>query len=99
MTLSANEFLRRFLLHVLPGGFVRIRHYGFLANRSRSRLVTVARQLLDVAPARTLRSRFNGRRAYGLCPKCAAPMIIIERFVPGDVRLRAIYGDAYADTS
>ena len=36
MTLAADEFLRRFLLHVLPGGFVRIRHFGFLANRTRT---------------------------------------------------------------
>jgi hypothetical protein len=45
MTLSADEFLRRFLLHVLPRGFVRIRHFGFLANRSRARLVGICRQL------------------------------------------------------
>jgi hypothetical protein len=39
MTLPANEFLRRFFLHVLPRGFVRIRHFGFLANRRRSKLL------------------------------------------------------------
>jgi hypothetical protein len=98
MTLTSDEFLRRFLLHVLPGGFVRIRHYGFLANRSRSRLVTVARQLLDVAP---VVPSAPAQPAQGIwsCPKCAARMIVIERFRPGDIRLCTISGDAYADTS
>ncbi len=48
MTLDAVEFLRRFLLHVLPRGFVRIRHYGFLANRVRREKVALARRLLGV---------------------------------------------------
>ena len=98
MTLTSDEFLRRILLHVLPGGFVRIRHYGFLANRSRSRLVTIARQMLDVAP---VAPSAPAQPAQGIwsCPKCAAPMIVIERFKPGDIRLRTIRGDAYADTS
>ena len=47
MTVTADEFLRRFLLHVLPRGFVRIRHFGFLANRSRAHLILpLCRQLL-----------------------------------------------------
>jgi hypothetical protein len=50
MTLAADEFLRRFLLHVLPGGFVRIRHFGFLANRGRTAKLAVCRVLLAVAP-------------------------------------------------
>lgn len=48
MTLAATEFLRRFFLHVLPRGFVRIRHFGFLANRHRSTLLAICRQLLSV---------------------------------------------------
>lgn len=51
MTLSAVEFLRRFLLHVLPARFVRIRHYGFLANRNREDLVALCRTLLEQPPA------------------------------------------------
>jgi hypothetical protein len=98
MTLTSDEFLRRFLLHVLPGGFVRIRHYGFLANRSRSRLVTIARQLLDLAAVASS-TPVQPMPDTWLCPKCAAPMIVIERFIPGDIRLRAIWRDAYADTS
>jgi hypothetical protein len=46
MTLEAHEFLRRFLLHVVPAGFVRIRHYGFLANRCKARALGQCRQLL-----------------------------------------------------
>jgi len=50
MTLSPQEFMRRFLLHVLPGGFHRIRHYGLLANSNRRDDLALARQLLQVAP-------------------------------------------------
>jgi putative transposase len=49
MTLSLDEFLRRFLLHVLPKGFVRIRNFGFLANRRRATLLPLCFQLLDAA--------------------------------------------------
>ena len=48
MTVSAEEFLRRFMLHVLPRGFVRIRFFGFLANRRRKQLLPLCRQLLEV---------------------------------------------------
>ena len=49
MTLDAHEFIRRFLLHVLPDGFQRIRHYGLLANGHRKIKLAVIRRLLDVA--------------------------------------------------
>ena len=51
MVLDAHEFIRRFLLHVLPDGFMRIRHFGLLANRSKRQLLTRCRQLLDLDPA------------------------------------------------
>ena len=51
MTLSAEEFLRRFLLHILPDRFVRIRHFGVLANRDRRAKLARCRQLLAVPPA------------------------------------------------
>ena len=50
MTLSAAEFMRRFLLHVLPDGFHRIRHYGFLANGRRAAALALCRRLLQVPP-------------------------------------------------
>jgi hypothetical protein len=51
MTLDAQEFIRRFLLHVLPDGFMRIRHFGFLANRSKKHALPQCRKLLGVNPA------------------------------------------------
>ena len=54
MTLAVNEFIRRFLIHVLPGGFHRIRHYGLFANGSRIHNITRARELLNVPPQQTI---------------------------------------------
>jgi hypothetical protein len=51
MTLDAQEFIRRFLLHVLPDGFMRVRHFGFLANRSKKQALAQCRKLLDLDPA------------------------------------------------
>ena len=51
MTLSAQEFIRRFLIHVLPDGFQRIRYYGFLSNRHREEKLAICRQLLAMPPA------------------------------------------------
>jgi hypothetical protein len=53
MTVAAEEFIRRFLLHVLPAGFVKIRHYGLLANRNRKNNIALARILLDCCPTDT----------------------------------------------
>jgi len=79
MTLPAEEFLRRFLLHVLPGGFVRIRHFGFLANRNRSAKLARCRALLAVPPpapvtpepVAALLHRLTGVD-LGQCPVCRA---------------------------
>lgn len=81
MTLPAVAFLRRFLLHVLPPGFVRIRHYGFLANSVRHKLIALCRQLLGVpaqsaTPARTesweeILLRLTGKDVTR-CPRCKA---------------------------
>ena len=53
MTVAAEEFIRRFLLHVLPAGFVKIRHYGLLANRSRKNNITLCRMLLGCCQTET----------------------------------------------
>jgi Zn finger protein HypA/HybF involved in hydrogenase expression len=77
MTLSADEFLRRFLQHILPKRFVRIRSFGFLANRQRTESLAFCRQLLDVAepsPENTESSQSAWR-----CPHCGGPMVTIER--------------------
>jgi hypothetical protein len=65
MTLSAEEFIRRFLLHVLPDGFQRIRYYGFLANRYRESKLTRCRELLGMAPSSpTARPRSDDYREH-----------------------------------
>jgi predicted Zn-ribbon and HTH transcriptional regulator len=76
MTVSADEFLRRFLLHVLPKGLVRIRHFGFFANRRRETALARCRQLLG-ATARTDRTDAANQLR---CPACSATMLVVERF-------------------
>ena len=81
MTLTAQEFLRRFLLHVLPRGFVRIRSFGFLANRRRATLLPLCQQLLLDNPEPQFRATgsTSTRLSCFRCPKCATPMILVER--------------------
>ena len=88
MTLPTDEFIRRFLLHVLPGGFHRIRHYGLFANGGRAANLARARELLGV-PARQNESGDADANAdepptHALpCPCCGGRMIIIETFERG----------------
>ena len=85
MTLGADEFIRRFLLHVLPDGFHRIRHYGYLANGGRAAKLAHCRRLLAVsepappAPAADYRERYQQLtgRSLDLCPSCGGRMIEI----------------------
>jgi len=90
MTLAADEFLRRFLLHVLPTGFHRIRHYGLFANTCRQANLSRARALLDAVPSPeggdvagtehdSARSTTVPEDTY-LCPDCGAPMVVAEVF-------------------
>ena len=80
MTLEAGEFMRRFLLHVLPGGFHRIRHYGLLANPVRRASLAKARQLLQVVPELATQPDDAGITVppVFVCRHCGAPMIVIE---------------------
>jgi hypothetical protein len=92
MTLAVEEFMRRFLLHVLPPGFHRIRHYGLLANATRVENLARARQLLT-APLSPLIAMPSLASAHVVpdapsdnarpCPCCGAPMVIIETFAKG----------------
>jgi hypothetical protein len=89
MTLDAVEFIRRFLLHVLPGGFVRIRHFGFLANRVRGEKLALCRTLLDATPVVTDTTVIADRdgkaeeRERTRCPACKiGKMISIEIVQP-----------------
>jgi Putative transposase len=95
MTVAPGEFIRRFMLHVLPKGFHRIRHYGLLA-RSRTKADTLARarELIELAtPVQQPRPPTNQDRApvgteaidkpIHPCPCCGSPMVIIEMFEAG----------------
>jgi len=76
MTLTADQFLRRFLLHVLPKGLVRIRHFGLFANRRRETALARCRELLGATTIREQSETTNLPR----CPACSATMLVIERF-------------------
>jgi putative transposase len=90
MTLSLDEFLRRFLLHVLPKGFVRIRNFGFLANRRRATLLPLCFHLLGSAP-QTEQDISNSKDSSDLwrCPRCGGPMKVIERLSAAEIQLRS----------
>ena len=80
MTLVADEFIRRFLMHILPTGFHRIRHYGFLANAKRVGLLAHARQLMDIPTPESTDEVGGDDAAISpyICRSCEGPMIIIE---------------------
>jgi predicted Zn-ribbon and HTH transcriptional regulator/rubredoxin len=92
MTLALDEFLRRFLLHLLPKGFVRIRNFGFLANRKRATTLPLCFQLLGAAPqppAEQYASSTKESPDLWLCPNCGAPMVVVERFTTAEMQLRS----------
>ena len=90
MSLPVDEFLRRFLLHMLPRGFVRIRNFGFLANRRRATLLKLCFSLLDCPPDLQARAP-QAPRAQTLpkCPRCGATMQLIERFTAAQLCARS----------
>jgi Putative transposase/Transposase zinc-binding domain len=90
MTLTAHEFIRRFLMHVLPKGFHRIRHYGLFANGNRAANFARARELLGAAPRlvepqeeTAAAPRDEPRVLPSPCPRCGGRMIVIEVFARG----------------
>jgi putative transposase/transposase-like zinc-binding protein len=80
MTLGTDEFIRRFLLHLLPRGFHRIRHYGLLSTSARKASLARARELLAVAPPPDDDMPEQSLDAYTPCPCCGGHMIVIETF-------------------
>jgi hypothetical protein len=84
MTLSPQEFLRRFLQHVLPRGFPRIRYFGWLANRRRKNLLPLCRLLLHQPPPATQASSFNQPTTWP-CPLCQGPMHVLERLTAAQI--------------
>jgi Putative transposase/Transposase zinc-binding domain len=92
MTLAIDEFLRRFLLHILPQGFVRIRNFGFLANRRRATLLPLCfgllgstQQLQDEQNVSSIKDSSD----LWHCPKCAGPMKVVERLTAAEIQLRS----------
>ena len=89
MTLATDEFIRRFLLHILPHGFHRIRHYGLFANSRRAGNLALARQLINMPPDQAEPAKTapdenaDERRLDYPCPECGGAMVIIERFEAG----------------
>ena len=91
MTLRAEEFIRRFLLHVLPNGFMRIRYFGFLANRHRTQKLKLCRELLSQSPGESTLKSMDWKHRYAaltgkevdLCPLCGkGHMVTVERLLP-----------------
>lgn len=90
MTLALDEFLRRFLLPVLPKGFMRIRNFGFLANRRRATLLPLGFHLLGSAPpSEQALSTTRDANDLRLCPECGGSMVVIERFTAAEMQLRS----------
>ena len=87
MTLATDEFIRRFLIHVLPKGFHRIRHYGLFASANRAETIVRARELLGLAePAFEEAAEIDPATAQPLaqpCPHCGGRMFVIETFEAG----------------
>jgi hypothetical protein len=99
MKLSAIEFVRRFLMHVLPSGFVRVRHYGILANRHRQEKLALCRDLLGVVPTSqgdvpaplATPEHDSPVTPTKVCPVCGADrMIVIAEFPPMAMNLEAL---------
>lgn len=89
MTLDAVEFLRRFFVHVLPKGFVRIRHYGLLSNRFRKHLLPLARTLLAAQGHEPLLPPPLPDGDLWHCPRCGKAMRVVQRFTAAQLYLAA----------
>jgi putative transposase/transposase-like zinc-binding protein len=92
LTLAVDEFLRRFLLHILPRGFVRIRNFGFLANCKRATLLPLCFQLLGSAQPPHVQPHASSTEdspPLWRCPKCGGPMKVIERLTATEIQLRS----------
>jgi hypothetical protein len=92
MKLCVAEFLRRFFLHVLPAGFVRIRHFGFMANRQRQQRLAICRELLNASqppPITGQSSETPSSNDLYRCPNCGGTMVIVERLSAKQLYLRS----------
>jgi len=85
MVLAGEEFIRRFLLHVLPKGFVRIRHYGWMANRCRRERAALCRTLLGQEPASSETTPPPHSPPSRRCPFCGGVVEVIEMILPREL--------------
>jgi Putative transposase len=99
MTVTAEEFLRRFLLHTLPRGFVRIRFCGFLANRRRGATLPLCQALLGTGPLIGPSPTGCAGSCVWLCPCCGGPMTVIEKLTAQQIRWRSAGRESLCDTS
>jgi hypothetical protein len=101
MTLSVEEFLRRFLLHTLPHGFVRIRFFGYMANRRRAGLLPICKNLVGPNPeAESLSETSHAvKEPAWLCPHCSGPMVVIQRLTAQQLFWESLKRINVADTS
>jgi hypothetical protein len=95
ITLAAEEFLRRFVQHVLPRGFPRIRYFGFLANRRRRKMLPLCRALLDQQPPPPTATSPAEKPTTWKCPHCHGPMLVVERLTVAQLFF-APYKEAHA---
>ena len=98
MTLDAVEFIRRFLLHVLPSGFVRIRHFGFLANRKRAEKLALCRSLLPAQPTAPEPNMQTGEQEPRCCPIGKVGRLVFTELLPAEA-LVCMRAPMTADTS
>jgi Putative transposase/Transposase zinc-binding domain len=101
MTVTAEEFLRRFMLHILPRRFVRIRFSGYLANRRRKQLLPLCQQLLEDNPPQRSETCTNEPKppAAWLCPHCGGAMMLIEKLTAQQIRRRSVERKNLVDSS
>jgi len=99
MTLTADEFLRRFLLHTLPKSFVRIRFFGFMANRRRGALLSLCKNLVGSGSDLLSKTTQTDTHHGWACPSCGSPMQVIRRVTAAQILAESLYEYKHVDTS
>ena len=97
LTLKADEFIRRFLLHVLPRGFVKIRHYGLLSNNNRKTKIEIARRILGNRPPPAMES--TAPSPPHVCPHCQQPTLVCVTILTATQSLSRTSPNIHSDTS
>jgi hypothetical protein len=98
--MTVEEFLRRFLLHTLPRGFVRIRFFGYMANRRRAALLPICRELIGASSelGKSDTAKIDDQPTW-LCPRCSGPMVVIQRLTAEQITWESFRRMDVTDTS